>query len=130
MTLDVAAQVAVITYPVLIVVLGIVLRQIYVDMKEKIGAVSVSVGTESLSRSAAITAMRSEFVALMAGDRRELEKLTSEFDALRREIDKDYLNYDKLEHMLQPLKETQERMRIGIEHIAEKVDKLRDRRAD
>jgi septation ring formation regulator EzrA len=120
--LDAAAQIALITYPFLIFVLGGFLRSMHKDLKEAIEAEKISraanyesmkrlIETESLARGASLTAIRAE---MQRTDDRAL--------SLQREIDKDYVNYDRLLHALRPINESLSEIKRDQERLFERLD--------
>jgi septation ring formation regulator EzrA len=120
--LDAAAQIALITYPVLIVVLGGILRLIYKDLRDADAAERIArttaaentkklVDSEALARGAMITSMRAE-----------MQRMDERVNGLQREIDKDYVNYDRLTHALRPIGESLSEIKRDQERLFERLD--------
>ncbi len=107
--LDVSAQIALITYPFVVMILAWFLRQTYLDMKSAISA-------EALARGAANSAVRSEISALIDA-----------LNRLQREIDKDYVNYDRLTHALQPMKDGLDEIKRDQDRLFERLDGKQDK---
>lgn len=107
--LDVGAQIALITYPFVVLVLAWFIRQTYLDMKS-------SISSESLSRGAAIGAVR-----------QELSTVADSLARLQREIDKDYVNYDRLTHALQPMKDGLDEIKRDQDRLFERLDGKQDK---
>lgn len=119
MQLDAAAQIALITYPVVVAVLGGFVRSAYNDLKKQVEG-------EVLARGAALVSMR-----------QEMQRVEERVNGLQREIDKDYVNYDRLTHALRPINDTlveikreQERLFERLEGKADKDDHPLRRRMD
>ena len=120
--LDAAAQIALITYPFMVAILVGFLRSVFKDIREAAAGEKISriaqgealkklIETEALARSASLTSIRTE---MQRTDERVIN--------LQREIDKDYVNYDRLMHALRPINETLNDIKREQDRLFERLD--------
>lgn len=120
--LDVVAQIALLTYPFVVALLLGFLRSAFKDMREQIATEKLAriaqgdglkrlIEAEALARGAALTSIRAE-----------LQRTDDRVLSLQREIDKDYVNYDRLMHALRPISESLVDIKREQDRLFERLD--------